>query len=101
MQISYLEHVNVARNMSRLPEAISKLDISKVKKLPEEERLWLLATILILSEKAGLVAFVRPLLKGKRRGRREPLPKGLIEFLEACEKQGIIVINREKLTSNT
>jgi hypothetical protein len=101
MQISSLEHLKMGRRMSRFPETINKLDISEVKKFTEEERLWLVATILLLSEKAGLVAFVRPRLKGKRRGKRVSLPKGLIDLLEACEKQGLIIINRKKLTSNT
>jgi hypothetical protein len=86
--------------MSAFPETIGKLDISKVKKFTEEERLWLVATILILSEKAGLVAFVRPTLKGKRRGKHVPLPKSLIDLLEACEKQGLIIINRKELSKH-
>jgi hypothetical protein len=87
--------------MSAFSETISKLDIPKVKKFTEEERLWFVAAILILSEKAGLVAFVRPHMKGKRRDKSMPLPEGLIDLLAACEKQGLIIINRRKLASNT
>ncbi len=86
--------------MSRFLEAISELNLPEVnKQFSEEERLWLVATILLLSEKAGLVTFVPPRLKGKRTKEAVPLPEGLISLLEACEKKGLITINRKKLGS--
>ncbi len=84
--------------MSRFLETINELNLPEVNKpFTEEERLWLVATILLLSEKAGLVTFLPPGLKGRRTSEAAPLPEGLISLLEACEKKGLITINRKKL----
>lgn len=85
--------------MSELFSSIKKLDIGEAKKITqpnEDERLWMVATILILSEKAGLVSFVQT-KSGRRRTKVVPLPKGLVNFLETCERQGLVKIKHEKL----
>lgn len=89
--------------MTELLSSIKKLDFggtSKVTSPYEDERLWMLATILILSEKAGLVSFSHT--KSRKRGKgMAPLPDGLVALLETCEKQGLIEIHRKKLDQLT
>jgi hypothetical protein len=86
-----------AQVMHGLLESVKKVDLGEGKRIspPDEERLWMIATILILCERAGLASFVRS-KSNRRTAEPVPLPKGLINLLEACEKRGLITINRKK-----
>jgi hypothetical protein len=85
--------------MGGLLDAVKTLDVGEGKKSilqTDEERLWMIAAILVLSVRAGLASFVRS--KPNRRSSKDvTLPKGLINLLVACEKQGLITINHRKL----
>lgn len=89
--------------MTEFLDAIKKLDIGQVQKpsMSNEERLWFVATVLILSEKAGLVTFTSSRPRSGRRSEAIPLPKGLISLLESCEKQGLIKVNRKRIREIT
>ena len=89
-------------NLSQFLAAVKKLDLVRVQKtVSDEERLWLVATVLILCEKIGLVDFKNPKAEAGRVREPVPLPKGLVDLLEVCEKQNLITINRNKLRKMT
>ncbi len=87
--------------MRELLDSVKRLDVEiKGVVQTDEERLWMIATILILSERAGLVRFTGS-VSSRAPGKSVPLPRGLVNLLISCENQGLVKINRKKLRLST